>query len=269
LLLLWTKDGSIFTGMDGPETQEQGATCPAVGATTPSPPTLTDGVADIWRFVEAAHTYFALGARKLIRTAEAALWFAGVGVAWSAGGDMTLVVPCLVFSWVVGLIGIGGISFRRPENRAVIITVFSFLMIGIWFFLFIHFQKAPAEPQSSVSPPPVSPPMVEYRKEASLADLSNKQLLNATVQFGVKLREFEAHSDIWEMPQYSQSDSQEQRSQKWNQMIQRQEARSREKELSFGNNYFMTARDLRQEILSRLKKAGILPPYFPEGASPR
>jgi hypothetical protein len=65
--------------------------------------------------------------------------FTCAGVAWSLGGDMTLVIVALIAGWMLGSIGIATVPRKSNRWRALGIVVLLLLFIGEGGFLYWHF----------------------------------------------------------------------------------------------------------------------------------
>jgi hypothetical protein len=95
-----------------------------------------------------------------------------------------------------------------------------------------------------------------------LRSLSNLQLRDATLVFAVKMRTFETNTDTTEIPFFKPGNTPEQNNAAWEAMIKRQMERSKQKQLSFSDNYLGQARELRDEITFRLREIGVVQPYI-------
>jgi prepilin signal peptidase PulO-like enzyme (type II secretory pathway) len=91
-------------------------------------------MADTSNVPEPEKTYI-----KLIRTVEFGLALGCLWAAWTAGGDMFLVVPALIVGMIFAIIGIGTIRASKPYKLTAIgaVTVIYFC---IGWFLHWHFQ---------------------------------------------------------------------------------------------------------------------------------
>lgn len=203
-----------------------------------------------WGRIERLHQK----AGGLIRTAEFALVLACIGIASTSGGDMSLAVPFLLLGWAIGVVGIGGSPSVSSLRKKFFIGLLTFTLAAIWLFLVIHFERRPQREDTADSPRATA-------SDRPLQNLSNKQLKDAAIEVAKQMREFEANTDILELPSYSSNDTEEQKNEKWRAQVARDSARHSRKKLAFTNNYLGQARELRDEIVVRLQKVGILSPY--------
>ncbi len=75
------------------------------------------------------------------------------------------------------------------------------------------------------------------------------------------MREFEANSQLDRSSPFQPGLSPEQRAAAWRQMVERDDQRHRQQNLEVNNTYLGQARQLRDEIVYRLKIVGIFSPY--------
>ena len=96
----------------------------------------------------------------------------------------------------------------------------------------------------------------------SVKNMSNNDLINFTIYFASKMKDFDINSNEMEDPHFATGDTEEQKNVKWQIMLKRQEFKDKEKRKTFTDNYMPVANTLRNEILKRLTINGLLPPYF-------
>lgn len=90
-------------------------------------------------------------AKTAIATAEFAGALTAMGVAWSVGGDMTLVIIALVVGWLLAAVGIATIQNVSVKNKTIGAVVTALFLCGEGGFLQWHFRPvvvAPTPPAS-------------------------------------------------------------------------------------------------------------------------
>lgn len=101
----------------------------------------------------------------------------------------------------------------------------------------------------------------ETARNRPLENLTNSQLRDSAIMFAAKMRAFESNADVLESPHYIPGQSEEQQISEWSKMRLADDARRKQKTLSFANDYLGTAVDLRDEIIIRLNNIGVFKPY--------
>ena len=165
----------------------------------------------------------------------------------------------LGYSGIIGLQDITGMPIQTGPLLVIIAGLI--IMAGgvLW-----HIKAKPLSDLTAAQFEPMAPrgTMAEENTAASrpLRSLSNTQLRDATIDFAAKMRTFETNAEPqFHMPPAGLSKDQMQA--QWNAETNRMEEGRRQKQLEFSNNYLGTARELRDEIILRLKIIGILSPY--------
>jgi prepilin signal peptidase PulO-like enzyme (type II secretory pathway) len=98
--------------------------------------------------------------KSVITTVEFGLAVGCIWAAWTAGGDMLLIIPALVLGLFFGIVGIATIPDLKWRSKFFCMALTSLLFVGIGGFLYWHFQpKAPDVPvvQKPNEAPKVSP----------------------------------------------------------------------------------------------------------------
>jgi hypothetical protein len=124
--------------------------------------------------------------------------------------------------------------------------------------------KIPA-PVVAIKPPPPSP-----TPDQALRKMSNKELRDYTMNMANKMRDFEAEYRATEInnemtrPRIATTDPDQQK-QIWMQQLQETIIASTSHENEFKKRFWGDAYKLREELLERLKQAGITPPSLAVG----
>jgi hypothetical protein len=129
---------------------------------------------------------------RVIRTVEFGLALGALWAAWSAGGDMFLVVPALIVGLIFAIIGIGTIPASKRYKLSAVAVV-ALIYLGIGFFLNWHFQPKPEAVTAKPNPPKASVPpsphimatagRIEYRCKWDGLPLDQKALDKKTAAF--------------------------------------------------------------------------------------
>jgi hypothetical protein len=112
--------------------------------------------------------------KGIITTVEFGLAVGCVWAAWTAGGDMALIVPALALGLFFGVVGIASIPELRWRSKAFCMGVATLFFVGIGGFLYWHFKPAQPEtrPVSNPSASPVTPkqpPLVSTYQKVIIA----------------------------------------------------------------------------------------------------
>ena len=168
----------------------------------------------------------------------------------------------------------GGPRRRETIQVGPLLVIIAGLTIAaggvLWHIKTIPLSDSTSSAQHEpVAPIPLSPPSPSSARGMTLEDtaasrplsgLSNIQLRDATIDFAAKMRTFEANAE----PQFHMPRAglpKDQMDAQWTAETNRISEAQRLKQLEFSNNYLGTARELRDEIILRLKRIGILSPY--------
>jgi hypothetical protein len=110
--------------------------------------------------------------KGIISTVEFGLAVGCVCAAWTAGGDMALIVPALTLGLFFGLVGIATIPELRWRSKAFGMGVATLFFAGIGGFLYWHFRPAQPETRLVSKPYPVTPkqpPLVSTYQKVIIA----------------------------------------------------------------------------------------------------
>lgn len=102
--------------------------------------------------------------KSVITTVEFGLSVGCIWAAWTAGGDMALIIPALALGLFFGIVGIATIPELKWRSKTLCMALAAILFTGIGGFLYWHFRpKAPDAPvtaqpqQPSATPTPTKP----------------------------------------------------------------------------------------------------------------
>jgi hypothetical protein len=95
--------------------------------------------------------------KGIITTVEFGLAVGCIWAAWTAGGDMALIVPALALGLFFGVVGIATIPELRWRSKALCMGVATLFFVGIGGFLYWHFKPAQPETRPVSNPSPVTP----------------------------------------------------------------------------------------------------------------
>lgn len=98
--------------------------------------------------------------KNVVATAEFGLSVGCIWAAWTAGGDMALIVPALTLGLFFGIVGIATIQESRWGSKSACMCGATILFVGIGIFLYFHFQPKPVEVASAPAPKqPIATPI--------------------------------------------------------------------------------------------------------------
>lgn len=203
---------------------------------------------------------------KFIRAAEIPNFLALMALAVTAPTNTVLVVFALLAALFIGIVTILGFFSKSPTIITTLSLLLSLFIISVGFQTFRqNVSTAPADP-TAVSSIPEKEPLATNRP---LGSMSNKQLLAATIAHADKMRQFEITWREYEPDPFNPLLSNEQKQQKYREENQRREDNQNAKDLMWKNSFYFTSIKLPDEIINRLTKVGIMPPYFPNDTSLR
>ena len=90
---------------------------------------------------------------------------------------------------------------------------------------------------------------------------SNEQIKTAAMALAANMRKFEEDFEVLDTPVDDPDASTEEKDAEWRASVDRALERSKQKELLFATNYLEQARELRDEMIARLKSGDVAPPY--------
>jgi hypothetical protein len=102
---------------------------------------------------------------KVIRTVDFGLGLACAGIAWTSGGDMSLVTPALIAGFIFAAIGIRSIPDMTKLWKMLSTVGVAVVYVGIGGFLYWHFRPQVAAPPPLPSPPVAASPAPEKKQE--------------------------------------------------------------------------------------------------------
>jgi hypothetical protein len=89
---------------------------------------------------------------RAVRTVEFGLAVGCIWAAWTAGGDMWLVVPALLVGFIFAVIGIASVPDLTRRSRTIWGGLVAAIYIAIGLFLYWHFQPKSEPPQQRNCP---------------------------------------------------------------------------------------------------------------------